>query len=129
MAYHLKEPGGRDEGNPFTLLSYAFREGKTDECLEILTNIHFYLFRKPPSASLRKRWKKELATPAAEAPGREFDMKIVRNRTRSDRYYFVRLTEADCGLEYSNESNTMGLECGPHSQIVRRGFQLHGLRP
>lgn len=123
-----KELEGRDEGNPFTLLSYAFREGKTDECLEILTNIHSYLFRKSPSASLRDQWKKELVTPVAKAPRRDFNMKIVRNRTRSDRCYFVRLTEYDCGLEYSNESNTMGLECGPHSRIVRRGFQLHGLR-
>ena len=122
---------GESYGNPFTLLRYAFREGKIRECLEILANIHFYLFRKAPSTSLLKQWKKELAGPPPPkgAPGRDFTMKIVRNRTRSDRCYFVRVTEEDCSLDYSNESNTMGLELGPHRRIVRRGFQLHGMRP
>lgn len=124
-----KELEGRGEGNPFTLLSYAFREGKIEECIEILTNIYFYLVRKAPSASLKKKWRKELASPIKVAPRREFEIKVVRNRKRSSRCYFILLTQHDCGLEYSNESNTLGLECGPHSHIVRRGFQLHGLRP
>ena len=122
-----EELEGRDIGNPFTLLLYAFRAGKTNDCVEILTNIHFYLFRKRPPASLRKQWIKELAGSSAKCPRRDFIMKIVRNRTRSDRCYFVRLTETDCGLDYSNESNAMGLEFGPRAQIVRRGFQLCGL--
>lgn len=122
---------GQSCGNPFTLLRYAFREGKSRECLEILANIHFYLFRKPPSASLLKQWKDELAGPLPPKgpPGRDFTMKIVRNRTRSARCYFVRVTEVDCFLDYSNQSNTMGLEFGPHRRIVRRGFQLVGMRP
>lgn len=122
----FKELGGLPTGNPFTLFAYAFRQGRKDECLEILTNIHFYIFRKAPTAALRKLWKRELGSPADRYVNRDFTIKIVRNRVKSDRHYYLELRSDECVLNYSDESNAMSLDCGPQLNIVRRGLQLEG---
>lgn len=117
-----------ESGNPFTLIPKLYRAGKTDEMLDVLTGIYYYLRRKQPSRVLRSGWKRELG--GENCSGGDFLM--VCDGRRHTHGYFIRLRidahgprYDDCYLDYDNGNLAISAD-GHKSLVARRARQLLG---
>ena len=122
---------GLDTGNPFTLLTEAYRAGDIALCMDLLTNIYVYLCRQAPPRSLRRQWRKEFGN---QIKIKDFVVKKVGKYFEANGKecwggcYFVRLYK-DLGawLDYSSEASAVSID-GFRSNIAKRGRQLMGYR-